>query len=383
MQKKNGISLIVLVITIIVMVILAGAIILTLNNSGIINKSSEAVFKQNVKNYQSELSLYLAEKLAENPKFDYKKLNATNETTPSIKDMIPSITEQDASEFEVFLGSIKYAGEYATKLKWSEELGIRTNNTPLTEAEYNALYADEIATALKYGQVIDGVYSIKEEYIHDYYSDNGTQGLNNVTDATNFAIPYGTTEIPEDLFTCTVYNVEIPVERIVLPNTVLKISNHAFSMCVNLKEIIIPYGVTTIGSFVFSDSKIKDLIIPDSVTYLESGAFGNCNLTTIKLPEGITRLNSALTQCTVSTTVELPKSLTAITYYEFYMANIESVIIHNNVKTIEFLAFNGSDALKTIYYTGTEEEWNNITIESEEDAEILSNKTIVYNYKVE
>ncbi len=43
MKEKQGISLIVLVITIIVMVILAGAIVLTLNNSGIIDKASEAV----------------------------------------------------------------------------------------------------------------------------------------------------------------------------------------------------------------------------------------------------------------------------------------------------------------------------------------------------
>ena len=43
MQKKNGISLIVLVITIIVMIILAAAIILSLNNSGIISKSNKAV----------------------------------------------------------------------------------------------------------------------------------------------------------------------------------------------------------------------------------------------------------------------------------------------------------------------------------------------------
>ncbi len=43
MKKREGISLIVLVITIIVMIILAGAIILTLNNSGIITKASEAV----------------------------------------------------------------------------------------------------------------------------------------------------------------------------------------------------------------------------------------------------------------------------------------------------------------------------------------------------
>ena len=48
MKTKKGISLIVLVITIIVMIILAGAIILTLNNSGIINKASEAVEKTNL-----------------------------------------------------------------------------------------------------------------------------------------------------------------------------------------------------------------------------------------------------------------------------------------------------------------------------------------------
>jgi len=43
MQKKKGISLIVLVITIIVMIILAGAIILSLNNAGIIEKANQAV----------------------------------------------------------------------------------------------------------------------------------------------------------------------------------------------------------------------------------------------------------------------------------------------------------------------------------------------------
>jgi len=43
MQKKKAISLIVLVITIIVMIVLAGAIILSLNNSGIIGKANQAV----------------------------------------------------------------------------------------------------------------------------------------------------------------------------------------------------------------------------------------------------------------------------------------------------------------------------------------------------
>ncbi|MBQ8044394.1 MAG: leucine-rich repeat protein, partial [Clostridia bacterium] len=46
--RNKGISLIVLIITIIVMIILAGSIILTLNNSGIIQKASEAVETANL-----------------------------------------------------------------------------------------------------------------------------------------------------------------------------------------------------------------------------------------------------------------------------------------------------------------------------------------------
>ena len=48
MKIKQGISLIVLVITIIVMVILAGAIVLTLNNNGIIDRASDAVEQTNL-----------------------------------------------------------------------------------------------------------------------------------------------------------------------------------------------------------------------------------------------------------------------------------------------------------------------------------------------
>ena len=60
-EQKKGISLIVLVITIIVMLILAAAVIITLSNSSIINKAKEAVNKTDVKNFEQELSLSLAD----------------------------------------------------------------------------------------------------------------------------------------------------------------------------------------------------------------------------------------------------------------------------------------------------------------------------------
>ena len=68
--KKQGISLIVLVITIIVMIILAGSIILTLNNSGIINRANEAVDTSNLATIKTEVELKQAEYILENNKQD-------------------------------------------------------------------------------------------------------------------------------------------------------------------------------------------------------------------------------------------------------------------------------------------------------------------------
>ena len=52
MQKKNGISLIVLVITIIVMIILAATIILAINNNNVVEKANDAVTETNLKQVQ-------------------------------------------------------------------------------------------------------------------------------------------------------------------------------------------------------------------------------------------------------------------------------------------------------------------------------------------
>jgi len=60
-KNKRGISLIVLVITIIVMIILATAIILSLNGSGIIGRANEAVEKSDMANAKNVMSLAYAE----------------------------------------------------------------------------------------------------------------------------------------------------------------------------------------------------------------------------------------------------------------------------------------------------------------------------------
>ena len=64
---KKGISLIVLVITIIVMIIIAGAIILALNSSNVTNKASWAQITADRANLQSEYATILADVVAKQP----------------------------------------------------------------------------------------------------------------------------------------------------------------------------------------------------------------------------------------------------------------------------------------------------------------------------
>ena len=58
--NKRGISLIVLVITVIVLAILASAVIVSLSNNDIITKASDAVDEYNVKQYETQLNLAYA-----------------------------------------------------------------------------------------------------------------------------------------------------------------------------------------------------------------------------------------------------------------------------------------------------------------------------------
>ena len=77
---KKGISLIVLIITIIVMIIIAGAVILTLSESNVIDQAESAVQKHNESNEKDMLVLAWGEYMAvslSNPVADLKVQSAT------------------------------------------------------------------------------------------------------------------------------------------------------------------------------------------------------------------------------------------------------------------------------------------------------------------
>lgn len=62
-----------------------------------------------------------------------------------------------------------------------------------------------------------------------------------------------------------------------------------------------------------------------------------------------------------------------------YTVNLESITMPNTVMTIRASAFIGCAKLATVNYTGTQEEWDAISIDPFEN-EPLTNANIVYNY---
>ncbi|MBR0231737.1 MAG: leucine-rich repeat protein [Clostridia bacterium] len=58
--------------------------------------------------------------------------------------------------------------------------------------------------------------------------------------------------------------------------------------------------------------------------------------------------------------------------------SLTNVIIPAGVKSIEMDSFDGCIRLTTVYYTGTEEQWNAISVEDGNAP--LTNAAIVYNY---
>ncbi len=131
-----------------------------------------------------------------------------------------------------------------------------------------------------------------------------------------------------------------------IPSGVTHIGDNAFSNCRSLTSVVIPVGVTRIGEYAFNRcSGLTSVAIPEGVTAIGGGAFSYCSLlTSAAIPEGVTRIDyNTFSCCSLLSYVMIPESVTWI-----------------NVQ-----AFNYCGLLRDVYYAGTAEQWNNISIYSE------------------
>ena len=179
----------------------------------------------------------------------------------------------------------------------------------------------------------------------------------------------GTTSISEDAFSCC-YNLK----TIVIPNSVKTIGAGAFQYCRGLTSISIPNSVTSIGENAFYECENLDSVsIPNSVTSIGDGTFYFCpnmtylamgdsvktigdqafsyciGLKSLKLPNSVTHIGyRAFMGLSEPTNLDIPNSVISINSYAFYgWTNLTSITIPNSVVVIRRNAFAGCDSLTT------------------------------------
>ena len=143
---------------------------------------------------------------------------------------------------------------------------------------------------------------------------------------------------------------------IIIYEGICGIGESAFEFCGNVSSVIIPSSVQDIPTYAFRACPLSELNLPNSIHSIGDGAFMGCHITTLIFSNNLTTIgSSAFSDCYSLTSVVFGTGLTSISDYAFFECSM----------------------LDTIYYRGTEEQWNQIDISSSSG---LEGKTIIYNY---
>ena len=278
MKSNKGISLIVLVITIIVMIILAGAVVLTLNNSGIIDKAEHAVDitnKSSVKTYLEMIwaeeysALYLDGKLTEENLIKNVEQRIENDkidvSAYNIKISISGVEFIDEEAKFNHGGIIPKGGKYIT-------------NASIIENEDNGCNIYDYSAATTYTEG-DEFPELKngDKYVYgDFtYVYNGDTGINVAPDLGIYGV-YTEADGWYVSYTSTNPNAGIILEKI----------NNA--------------NVTCMVYTFFGNYKIETLTnIPSTIKYMEWAFGGATKLKSIpELPEDVEDMDEAFSGCT-------------------------------------------------------------------------------------
>ncbi len=139
-----------------------------------------------------------------------------------------------------------------------------------------------------------------------------------------------------------------------------------YSLRENIKSVIIEDGITNIGeSAFFACNNITSVTFGKDVVAIEGNAFGRCeSLASITIPETVTKIGlGAFGSCTSLKDIVIPDGVTSIEMSTFSNCTaLETVSIPESVTNIGKFAFDSCTALTDVYYGGSKNGWNAVTI---------------------
>lgn len=162
------------------------------------------------------------------------------------------------------------------------------------------------------------------------------------------------------------------------------------------------YTVTSIYKYAFYKSNVSSVTLCDTISYLDSYSFAyskisnfdtnkvqtvgsyafyNCqDLKNINYSETVTSIQSyAMAECVSLKEVVLPLKLTSLSTGLFNNdVLLDNVTIQTGVSLINSDSFKGCTAFKTLYYTGTEEQYSKIGINDS----IIKASTVICNHEI-
>ena len=311
---KQGISLIVLVITVIVLGILATAVILSVNNTNLIREADGKVEEYNKAQIQSALQLAQASYLSE-VAGDVSKRPVT------ITDAIAKLNTYVPKEYEVVIS------ETGDTTEGNVIANCTTGDYPVAIT----LNSKGEITIGKVGEEIILSTEVVTNYTEaDIANSNGKMVAIGNTDSLDVVALFSA----DGKFVTITKNGE---------NSNGMIKGSAFADNLTIESVVIKEGVTSIGmAAFFYCENLYSVTIPNGVTSIGDSAFYCCPLSSVKIPDGVTTIGSGAFSFGAMDSVTIPASVTSIGDSAFYMCSF----------------------LSTITFEGTIEQWSAVSVGS-------------------
>ena len=223
------------------------------------------------------------------------------------------------------------------------------------------------------------------------FKNAGTTG-----DGVHVVIGENVEIIPSDFFNVKSDEVSPKIISVSIGNNVTRIGYTAFNGCSFLTSIMIPNSVKMIEGYAFQRcTSLTSLILPESVQLYE-GVFNLCDaietaiipanaissipqysLKIVVIIGGESIKEKAFFNCDSLMSISISDSVESIGEYAFYgCSTLINIIIPESMTSIGDYAFRDCSSLETVYYGGTVELWNGISIGTYN--ENLTNATLYY-----